>query len=58
MEEGELVLITRNGKPVTQLVPAPPDRRTVRLGAMRDSIRLSPGWDDPVDLDRFLQGDL
>jgi prevent-host-death family protein len=58
MEEGESILITRNGKPVAQLVPPPAKRRTVRLGAMRDRIRLSPGWDDPVDLDRFLQGDL
>jgi prevent-host-death family protein len=58
MEEGEPVLITRNGKPVAQLVPAPKGRRTVVLGGMRDRIRLLPGWDDPVDLDRFLQGDL
>jgi hypothetical protein len=43
---------------VAQLVPAPKDRRTVVLGGMRDRIRLLPGWDDPVDLDRFLQGDL
>jgi prevent-host-death family protein len=58
MEEGEPILITRNGKPVAQLVPAPQGRRTVLLGGMRDRIRLLPGWDDPVDLDRFLQGDL
>jgi prevent-host-death family protein len=58
MEEGEPILITRNGKPVAQLVPAPQSRRTVVLGGMRDRIRLLPGWDDPVDLDRFLQGDL
>jgi prevent-host-death family protein len=58
MEEGEPVLITRNGKPVAQLVPAPQGRRAVLLGGMRDRIRLLPGWDDPVDLDRFLQGDL
>jgi hypothetical protein len=54
----EMVLITRNGKPVAQLVPPPQSRRTVVLGGMRDRIRLLPGWDDPVDLDRFLQGDL
>jgi prevent-host-death family protein len=58
MEEGELVVITRNGKPVAQLVPPPAERRTVRLGAMRGRIRLSTGWDDPVDLDPFLQGAL
>jgi antitoxin (DNA-binding transcriptional repressor) of toxin-antitoxin stability system len=43
MEEGEPVLITRNGKPVAQLVPAPKGRRTVLLGGMRDRIRLLPG---------------
>jgi hypothetical protein len=30
----------------------------VRLGGMRGRIRLLPGWDDPVDLDRFLEGGL
>ena len=58
MEDGEPVVITRNGKPVAQLVPAAKHRQNVVLGGMRDRIRLLPGWDDPVDLDRFLQGDL
>jgi prevent-host-death family protein len=58
VEEGEFVVITRNGKPVAQLTPAPPNRRKVLLGSMRGRIRLLPGWDDPVDLDRFLNGDL
>jgi prevent-host-death family protein len=57
-EGGEAVIITRNGRPVAQLVPAPVRRRKVRLGGMRDQIRLLPGWDEPVDLDRFLQGGL
>jgi antitoxin (DNA-binding transcriptional repressor) of toxin-antitoxin stability system len=47
------VVITRNGKPVAQLVP--PERRKVRFGSMRDRIRLHTGWDDPIDLDRFLK---
>lgn len=34
----------------------PAKRRKVRLGSMRGRIRLLPGWDDPVDLDRFLAG--
>jgi hypothetical protein len=25
---------------------------------MKDRIQLLPGWDAPIDLDRFLQGDL
>jgi prevent-host-death family protein len=58
VEQGETVVITRNGKPVAQVVPPPPQRRTVRFGTMRGRIRFTPGWDDPVDLDRFLAGDL
>lgn len=56
VEGGEHVVITRNGKPVAQLAPPPSERRKVRLGAMRDRIKLLPGWDDPIDLDRFLEG--
>jgi antitoxin (DNA-binding transcriptional repressor) of toxin-antitoxin stability system len=52
------VVITRHGKPVVQLAPPPPERRQVRLGGMQDRIQLLPGWDAPIDLDRFLQGDL
>lgn len=58
VEEGESVVITRNGKPVAQLTPAAPSRRKLRLGTMRGRIQLHPGWDAPVDLDRFLEGGL
>jgi prevent-host-death family protein len=58
MEEGEQVVITRNGKPVAQLVPPPPERRIVKFGTMRGKIHLKPGWDDPIDLDRFLAGEV
>jgi len=58
VEDGDEVVITRNGKPVAQLAPPPPERRQVRLGGMKDRIRLLPGWDDPVDPDRFLEGAL
>jgi prevent-host-death family protein len=58
VEDGEKVVITRHGKPVTQLVPPPPERRRVRLGGMKDRIQLLPRWDHPIDLDRFLEGDL
>jgi prevent-host-death family protein len=58
VEAGESVVITRHGKPVAQLSPPPRERRQVRLGGMKDRIRLLPGWDEPVDLDRFLAGDL
>ncbi|MGA8574796.1 MAG: type II toxin-antitoxin system prevent-host-death family antitoxin [Candidatus Cybelea sp.] len=58
VESGESIVITRHGKPVAQLTAPPPERRRVRFGTMRDRIKLYPGWDDPVDLDRFLEGDL
>ena len=58
VEGGENVVITRHGKPVAQITPPPPERRQVRLGGMKERIRLMPGWDTPVDLDRFLEGDL
>ncbi len=58
VEGGEDIVITRHGKPVAQIIPAPPSRRKVRLGAMKDRIKLLPGWDNPIDLDRFLAGDL
>jgi len=58
VEEGEKVVITRYGRPVAQLAPAPPERRKVRLGGMKDRVQLSPGWDKPIDLDRFLEGEL
>ena len=50
VEAGQKVVITRHGKPVAQLSAAPPKRRNVRLGQMKDRIRLMPGWDEPVDL--------
>ena len=58
VEGGEKVVITRHGKPVAQLAPPPPERRQVRLGGMKDRIHLPPGWDEPVDLEGFLAGDL
>jgi len=53
-EQGESVVITRDGKPVAQIAPPPAKRRSVRFGSMRGRIQLNPGWDAPVDLDRFL----
>jgi prevent-host-death family protein len=57
-KNGEITVITRHGKPVAQIVPAPPARRRVRLGGMKDRIQLLPGWDDPIDPDDFLNGKL
>lgn len=58
-EEGEPVVITRNGKPVAQIAPLPAAARgKVRLGGMRGRIRLQPGWDAPIDPDHFLESGL
>jgi len=57
VENGDEVVITRHGKPVAQISPAPPKRRKVRLGGMKDRIQFLPGWDQPIDLDRLLEGD-
>jgi prevent-host-death family protein len=58
VEQGEQVVITRHGKPVAQLTPPPSERRQIQWGALRGRIKLLPGWDDPIDLDRFLAGDI
>jgi len=58
LESGEEVIITRHGKPVAQLTPPPVDRPKVQFGGMKDTINLLPGWDDYIDEDRFLEGDL
>ncbi len=56
-EQGERIVITRNGKPVAQLGPPPPQRRKVRFDTMRGRIHLQQGWDDPITLDRFVAGE-
>ena len=56
MEQGEEVIITRNGKPVAQLQPAPAEKKKIRWGAMRGQIRMSEGWDAPIEIDDFLKG--
>ena len=58
VESGDRVVITRHGKPVAQIVPLPRETRRVQLGAMKGRIRLLPGWEKPIDPDRFLEGEL
>lgn len=53
MEDGETIIITRNGRPVAQLVPPPRERRPVVLGGMRERVKLLAGWDERLD-----EGDL
>ena len=57
-ECGEQVVITRHGRPVAQIGPAPSGHRKVELGGMKGRIRLQPGWNAPIDPGRFLDGDL
>ncbi len=57
VEAGESITITRNGRPVARLVPAPPEGRKVRFGTMRGRIHFKPGWDKPLSVDDFLAGD-
>ena len=57
VEAGGIVVITRHGKPVAQLSPAPVERRQVRLGGMKHRVQLLPGWDAPLDLDSFPGGE-
>ncbi len=58
VEDGERVVITRHGKPVAQLAPPPLERRQVQLGGMKTRIQFLQGWDAPINLERFLDGDL
>ncbi len=58
VEDGEKVVITRNGKPVAQIVPPPPPaKRVIRWGTMKGKIHLKPGWDDPITEEQFFSGD-
>jgi antitoxin (DNA-binding transcriptional repressor) of toxin-antitoxin stability system len=56
-EDGEHIVLTREGKAVAQLAPPPPERRTVRFGTMRGRISLRPGWDRAITEEQFLSGD-
>ena len=57
VEDGEQVVITRNGKAVAQIVPPPPTRRPVRFDTMRGKIHLPPGCLDPITEEQFFTGD-
>ena len=59
VEQGQSVVITRNGKPVAQIAPPPPKRRKVIFGGMKDRIKiLDPNWDAPMTPDQFLTGEI
>jgi prevent-host-death family protein len=54
VEQGEVIVITRHGKPVAQIAPPPVAARPIRLGTMRDRIKLLPGWDGPITDEELL----
>ena len=58
VESGEQIVITRHGRPVAQLGPAPPERRKARFDGMKDRIRLLPGWDDPMTDEELMGEDI
>jgi len=57
VEAGELVVITRHGRPVAQLGPPPAERRKPVLGGMNGRIVFLPGWDDPITEEELLGED-
>lgn len=52
VEQGEEIVIARNGKPVARLVPIEERGESPRpkreLGLFKGQIVLHPGWDDPM----------
>jgi len=58
VEEGEIVVITRNGRPVAQLSPIAAVGRKVNIGWAKGAMELKPGWDAPIDPDEFLRGSI
>lgn len=57
-EAGEQVTITRHGEAMQKVGPLTTERRKARLGGMRGRVEFFAGWDDPIDEDRFLAGEL
>lgn len=47
VEDGEVVVIERHGRPVAQLVPVR-NRRASALGAMRGQFTMTKGWERPL----------
>jgi len=50
VEDGEVVVITRDGKPVARLVPVEGKSATL-FGVMRDRIQISGDIIEPIDVD-------
>lgn len=48
VENGEEVVIARDGTPAARLVPVVPEHRPVRLGVLAGEIELAADFDDPL----------
>jgi len=56
VEDGEAVTITRNGKPIVEMVPAKP--RKPKFGTMKNLV-IDPNWNRPQnDVEAWLRGDV
>jgi prevent-host-death family protein len=53
VDRGEEVTITRDGKPVAQVVPARSGKKPV-LGTWAGRVILKPGWDEPITEEELL----
>lgn len=58
VEAGEQVILTRRGKQIAELSRPPASSRKVVFGGMKGRVKFLPGWDVPIDEDRFLAGNL
>jgi prevent-host-death family protein len=59
VEDGQPVTITRNGRPVAEIVPAK-RKRNRKFGTLKDRIIVvDPNWNRPQnDIDAWLRGDV
>jgi len=55
VEEGAEIVIARGGKPVARLLPFDTASSTRVLGADRDSVRIAPDFDAPLDEETFAE---
>lgn len=57
-EQGEVIVIARNGRPVAQLGPLPP-KREIKYGLAKGKIWVSDDFDDPLpwEIQRYFEGE-
>lgn len=58
VEQGERVIIMRDGEPVAELTPCRPQRRKVQLGFAAGQVRVTANWHKPMtdkEVERLLE---